>query len=157
LSTIRHIPFLKSVLTYSLTAFGGPQGHLGMMHKTFVEKRRDVTDSELMDFMAFCQMLPGPSSTQTIALIGYKRGGIVLALLTLIIWVLPAAILMAGLSFLIQYIDAKAIQTNIFKFIQPMAVGFLAYAAFKAMRNSVKHPATVIIMIVALLATVQFR
>lgn len=157
MSLIRHIPFLKSVLLYSLTAFGGPQGHFGMMHKTFVEKRRDVTDSELMDFMAFCQMLPGPSSTQTIILIGYKRGGILLALLTLLLWILPASILMAGLSFLIQYIDAKSIQTNVFKYIQPMAVGFLAYAAFKAMRNSVKHPATIMIMIVSLFITVQFR
>ncbi|MBL7754147.1 MAG: chromate transporter, partial [Chitinophagaceae bacterium] len=67
----RHIPFLRSVLSYSLTAFGGPQGHMGMMIKTFVEERKDVTHTELIDFMSFCQMLPGPSSTQTITLIGY--------------------------------------------------------------------------------------
>lgn len=157
LSIIRHIPFLKSVLTYSLTAFGGPQGHFGMMHKTFVEKRRDITSSELMDFMAFCQMLPGPSSTQTIGLIGYKRGGVTLALLTLMIWILPAAILMGGLSFLIQYLDTREIQTNVFKFVQPMAVGFLSYAAYKAMRLSVKHPATVIIMLVAFACTYFIR
>ena len=79
LSLYRHIYFLKEVLKYSLTAFGGPQGHFGMMLKTFVEKRKDVTEEELLDFMSFCQMLPGPSSTQTITLIGYKRGGVTLA------------------------------------------------------------------------------
>lgn len=127
------------------------------MHKTFVERRRDVNETELMDFMAFCQMMPGPSSTQTIALIGYKRGGILLALLTLLIWVLPACILMGALSFLIQYIDTKEIQTNVFKYIQPMAVGFLLFAAFKAMRNSVKHPATISIMVVAFALTAIIR
>ena len=43
----RHIAFLKTVLWYSLTAFGGPQGHFAMMLKTFVHKRRDVTEEEL--------------------------------------------------------------------------------------------------------------
>jgi chromate transporter len=157
LNIIRHIPFLKEVLKYSLSAFGGPQGHIGMMLKTFVEKRKDITQEELVDYMSFCQMLPGPSSTQTITLIGYKRGGIGLAIITLLIWLLPASIMMGGLSFLIQYFDAKAIQTNLFKFIQPMAVGFLTYAAYKAMRISVNHKATYIIMAIAALCTFLLR
>jgi chromate transporter len=157
LKIYQHIPFLKAVLRYSLTAFGGPQGHMGMMLKTFAEKRKDVTEAELMDFMSFCQMLPGPSSTQTITLIGYKRGGVVLALMTLLIWVLPAAAMMGGLAFLVHYFDIKTIQTNLFKFIQPMAVGFLMYAAYKAMRISIKHKATWMMMGVALLATIIIR
>lgn len=157
MNLIRHIPFLKEVLKYSLTAFGGPQGHFGMMHKTFVERRKDLSQEELIDYMSFCQMLPGPSSTQTIALIGYKRGGIPLAIVTLLIWILPASAVMASLAFLIQYFDTRDIETNLFSFIQPMAVGFLAYAAFKAMRISVNHPATYVIMGVAGLCTVLFR
>ncbi|RYY66545.1 MAG: chromate transporter, partial [Chitinophagaceae bacterium] len=43
MTILRHIPFLKAVFLYSLTAFGGPQGHFGMMLKQFVHKRRDVT------------------------------------------------------------------------------------------------------------------
>ncbi|HEY1031397.1 MAG TPA: chromate transporter, partial [Flavipsychrobacter sp.] len=72
---LRHIPFLKAVFMYAVTAFGGPLGHIGMMSKTFVHKRKDVTEEELVEYNAFCQMLPGPSSTQTVALIAMKRGG----------------------------------------------------------------------------------
>ncbi len=43
------------MVLYSISAFGGPQGHLGMMMKTFVNKRRDITEEELMDYNAFCQ------------------------------------------------------------------------------------------------------
>ena len=100
---LRHIPFLKAVLWYALTAFGGPQGHLGMMIKTFVQKRHDVTEEELVEYNAFCQMLPGPSSTQTVILVAMKRGGIPLAVLTLLLWVLPAGFLMGLFSFLILY------------------------------------------------------
>ena len=150
---LRHVPFLKAVFVHSLTAFGGPQAHIGMMLKTFVRKRPYVTEQELMEYTAFCQLLPGASSTQTITLIGYKRGGVVLAVLTLIIWILPASILMGALSFLLHYIDKKALHVDIFKFIPPMAVGFLVYATVMAFNISIKNTVTWIIMGVCAVAT----
>src|SRR3984893_4103782 len=118
---LRHVPFLKAVFLHSITAFGGPQAHIGMMLKTFVRRRKDITEQELMEYNAFCQLLPGASSTQTLTLIGYKRGGIPLAVLTLIIWILPACIMMGIFSFFIAYIDKKNIHADLFKFIPPMA------------------------------------
>jgi chromate transporter len=153
---IRHIPFLKAVFLHSITAFGGPQGHLGMVMRTFVDRRRDVSKEELMEYISFCQLLPGASSTQTLTLIGYKRGGIPLAVLTLIIWILPACTLMGALSFLVSSLESSHLNTGVFKFIQPMAIGFLAYAAFKAFRISVNNTITQVIMLVALVSTYLF-
>jgi len=150
---LRHIPFLKAVFIHSVTAFGGPQAHIGMMLKTFVHRRPYVTEQELMEYTAFCQLLPGASSTQTLTLIGYKRGGVILAVLTLIIWILPASILMGALSFLLHYIDKKALNVDIFKFIPPMAVGFLVYATVMAFNISIKNTVTWIIMAVGAIAT----
>src|SRR5215510_16111290 len=104
---LRHIPFLRAVFLHSLSAFGGPQAHLGMMMKTFVKQRPYVSEQELMEYNAFCQLLPGASSTQTLTLIGYKRGGVPLAVMTLIIWIIPACILMGAFSFLVHYINQK--------------------------------------------------
>ena len=150
---LRHIPFLKAVLLHSISAFGGPQGHLGMVIKTFVDRRKDITKEELMEYVSFCQLLPGASSTQTLTLIGYKRGGVKLAVLTLIIWILPACTLMGGLSFIVGDIGEGAIHKGAFKFIQPMAIGFLAYAAAKAYGVSIKNSITQIIMLSALIGT----
>lgn len=152
---IRHISFLKSVFFYSITAFGGPQGHMAMMLRTFVLQRKDVTEKELLEYNAFCQMLPGASSTQTITLIGYKRGGLPLALLTLLIWILPACIIMGCLSFLLNYMDSRSSSSylGIFKFIQPMAIGFVAFSAFKMSKISIRNPITVVIMIISAIAT----
>ena len=150
---LRHIPFLKAVFLHSITAFGGPQAHIGMMMKTFVHKRPYITEQELMEYNAFCQLLPGASSTQTLTLIGYKRGGVPLAILTLIIWILPASILMGALSFLLPYIDQRQLGTNIFKFIAPMAVGFLAFAAFTTFPLAIKNTITWIIMIICVAVT----
>lgn len=149
---IRHIPFLKTVLRHSLTAFGGPQMHFVRMHKLFVEQHKYISEEELLELNAFVQLLPGASSTQTLTLIGYKRGGVVLAVITLAIWILPACTLMGGLGFLLELFTKHNVNF-IFRFIQPMAVGFLAYSAFKSFQISVKHQATFLIMIAAMLIT----
>ena len=138
---------------HSLTAFGGPQGHLGMVMKTFVDKRKDLTKEELLEYFSFCQMLPGASSTQILTLIGYKRGGVPLAILTIIIWILPACFLMGGLSFIIGGIGSENLQTSVLKFIQPMAIGFLAYAGIKAFKISITNRITQIIMLVTVIVT----
>ncbi|MFZ2783212.1 MAG: chromate efflux transporter [Sediminibacterium sp.] len=150
---LRHIPFLKSVLLHSLTAFGGPQGHMGMMMKTFVQERRDLTEKELLEYNGFCQLLPGASSTQTLTLIGYKRGGVWLALLTLLVWILPACTLMTGLSFLLDYFAGLQKKAAIFQFIQPMAIGFIAYSAYRTFGISVHNTITRVITLMATIAT----
>jgi len=150
---LRHIPFLRSVFLHSITAFGGPQAHLGMMMKTFVHQKPYVSEKELMEYNAFCQLLPGASSTQTLTLIGYKRGGVPLAVVTLLIWILPACILMGALSFLLQYIDKRQLGTDIFKFIPPLAAGFLGYAVILTFPHAIKNTITWIIMLASAAAT----
>jgi chromate transporter len=102
-------------------------------------------------------MLPGPSSTQTVTLIGYKRGGWLLAIITLMIWIFPACTLMIGLAIGVHHYNLKDTGREIFHFVHPMAIGFLIYAAYVAMKNSLKHIATYAIMIVACMASVSIR
>ncbi len=150
---LRHIPFLKSVFLHSITAVGGPHAHIAMMMKTFVHQTPYVTQQELLEYNAFCNLLPGASSTQTLTLIGYKRGGVVLAIFTLLVWIAPACFLMGAFSFLLEYIDQRSLHVDVFKFIPAMAVGFLAYASVIAFRVSVRNPITWIIMLLCCIAT----
>ena len=152
----RHIPFLKDVFIYSLTAFGGPQGHFGMIDKNFVQRKRYITPEELLDYYSFCQLLPGASSTQMIGLIGYKRGGLLLSIITLMIWILPACILMGSLSFLLVKFQHQDLTQNIFKYIQPMAIGFLVFSALRTFNLSIKNVITQIIMLLSMIVTYFF-
>jgi chromate transporter len=153
LPLIRHTPFLRAVFWHSITAFGGPQGHMGMMMKTFVHQRRDVTETELLEYNGFCQLLPGASSTQTLTLIGYKRGGISLAVITLLIWILPACLIMGSMSFLLNYLEHRGLKLEIFKFVRPMAIGFIAYSTFRIFNIAISNTITQVIMLVATVAT----
>jgi chromate transporter len=146
LKLLRHIPFLTAVLKHGITAFGGPQVHLGLMQHRFVEKRKDVTSEELMEYNAFCQLLPGASSTQTIILVAFKRGGISLAFLTLLVWILPATFLMILVAIAYNYFD---IRTGLQSFIllQPMAIGFIVSATIVLYKKAINSLITKIIFI----------
>ena len=149
----RHVPFLKAVFFYTISAFGGPQGHFGMMMKTFVERRRDITKEELMEYLAFCQLLPGATSTQTITLIGYKRGGVPLAVLTLLIWILPASILMGSFSFFVLLYKYLSRKPKCVFLCSTNGCRFYCICCIKNVQNFNKSTITFIIMLVGLLTT----
>jgi chromate transporter len=134
----RYIIYLMDILLLSLTAFGGPQVHLMMMIERLVRKRRYITEEELLELQALCQVLPGPSSTQTVTAIGLKIGGQPLAYLSLIVWSLPAMILMTMAAIGIHYLERHAISLEFTRFVGPMAVAFLMYGA-SAIARKVIH------------------
>ncbi|MDB4347300.1 chromate transporter [Bacteroidia bacterium] len=122
--------FLRDVLILSLTAFGGPQVHFIQFIRRFCEQRRYVSKEELIELYSFCQILPGPTSTQTITTLGFKLGSYPLAILTILIWILPATILMSIFVLAYSWMQASDL-LFMFKFVPAMAVGFLFGAGFK--------------------------
>ncbi len=153
----RHLPFLRQVFLLAFTAFGGPQGHLVMMKRLFVDGRKDISDEELLDFNSFTQLLPGPSSSQTIMLVGLKRGGNLLGILTMLVWTIPACIIMGILSFVVYYLGVNHERAlSIFNLLQPISIGFICYAAYLYTRQFVTNTATRIIAILSAVASITF-
>ena len=114
----------------SVSAFGGPQAHFAMVLNLMVKKRGYLTEEELIELHALCQILPGPTSTQTITAIGFRIGGASLAYLTLFVWMLPAVAIMTTAGILVDSYQDKNFSLEFTRFIQPMAVGFVSYGAY---------------------------
>lgn len=150
----RHYVFLRDVLFFALSAFGGPQAHFALMFDIFVHKRRYLTEKELIELNALCQLLPGPTSTQTITAIGFKIGGPNLAYLSLLVWILPAVTVMSAAAILIAQIQQKNLSLEFTRFIQPMAVGFVAFAAYRIGFKVIHSKLSLFLMVVA--ATVSY-
>ncbi|MBB6609451.1 chromate efflux transporter [Pontibacter sp. Tf4] len=155
--SLRYYIFLKDVLLLALTSFGGPQAHIALMFKLLVEKRRYLTDQELIELNALCQILPGPTSTQTITAIGFRIGGPNLAYLTLLVWIMPAATIMALAAFVISYLQENNISLHFLRIILPMAVGFVAYAAWKISVKVVNTKVAIALMVVSAVLSYFFR
>jgi len=62
-------------LRLGLTSFGGPIAHLGYFRREFVERRAWLDEATFAAIVAFCSVLPGPTSSQTGMLIGLMRAG----------------------------------------------------------------------------------
>jgi chromate transporter len=153
----RNIIFLKDVASLSLTAFGGPQAHIAMMLRLMVEKRNYLSEKELLELNALCQILPGPASTQTITAIGFKVGGPNLAYLTLLVWIAPAAIIMIAAGLIMSFLEGKGAPLGFTRFIQPMAVGFVAFAAWRISSKVVYTKGGIVIMVVSAILAFFFR
>jgi chromate transporter len=155
--TKRKLLFLRDVLIYTFTAFGGPQAHVAIMMREFVEKRRYVTESELMELNALAQLLPGPSSTQTLVGIGWKVGGLRLAIITFFIWVLPSATIMCIAAVSYKMFADRSKFTEILRFVQPIAVGIVAYATYTFANKFLRTRVSTVLAIGSLIATLILR
>lgn len=114
-----------------------------------VKKRRYLSEEDLIELNALCQVLPGPTSTQTITAIGFKIGGPNLAYLTLLVWMTPAVFLMTASALFISGLQERNISIEFTKFIQPMAVGFVAFAAYRIAVKVIHTKLAVVLMLMA--------
>ena len=154
---VRYYIFLRDILTLALTAFGGPQAHLAYFNKLLVDKRRYLTEAELMEINSLCQILPGPASTQTLTAIGFKIGGPTLAYLTLLVWILPAVIIMMIAAMIMTSIQEKNWSIEFTRFIQPMAVGFVSYGAYVISTKTIRTKTGFALLVVAAVMSYIFQ
>jgi chromate transporter len=154
---VRYFIFLKDVLWLALTAFGGPQAHIAHFQRTLVDKRKYLDESDLLELNSLCQILPGPSSTQTLTAIGYRIGGPSLAYLTLLVWVLPSVLVMTAIGIFFSVLDEKELSLGFTRFIQPMAVGFVSYAAYTISLKTVYTKTGIALMVSAAVLSYFFQ
>lgn len=147
---VRYFVFLKDILALSVTAFGGPQAFLAMLLERMVKSRAYISEEELWELNALCNILPGPSSTQLISAIGFRVGGPNLAYLALLVWILPATLVMTATAVLISFLQENTPGALGFaRFIQPMAIGFIIFAAQKTISKMIKSTDAMILMLIS--------
>jgi chromate transporter len=81
-------------LKLGCTAFGGPIAHLGYFQNEFVVRRKWLDEHAYADFVALCQFLPGPTSSQVGLALGWQRAGWRGALAAWLAFTTPSAVLM---------------------------------------------------------------
>ncbi|EKA7724899.1 chromate efflux transporter [Listeria innocua] len=136
---VRWRTFLKDVFICSLGSYGGPEAHYGVFSSILVEKRKYLTEEELTEMIGLFALVPGPASTQTITAIGYYAGGPILALLTFLVWVLPAIVTMGLIGVFFTQIDSNDSWKPIITYLPAVAVAFIIYAALTLSKKVLKE------------------
>jgi len=78
--------------------FGGPAAQIAMMHRLVVDEKKWIDDARFVHALSFCMLLPGPEATKLAAYIGWLLHGLRGGLAAGILFVLPGALFMLGLS-----------------------------------------------------------
>ncbi|HET8859913.1 chromate efflux transporter [Marivirga sp.] len=146
---IRYLIYLKDIFILSITTFGGATAHFAYFLDHLVYKRGYLTEKELIEMNALCQMLPGPSSTQILTGLATKIGGAPFAFLTLFVWVIPGVALMTGFGILMSNLDEREVSTHFLTFVQPIAVGFVAAAAYRIVKKVIHTKTSVVLLIIS--------
>lgn len=118
--------------------------HLPHFKKRLIERKRFITQEDLIEITAFCNLLPGPTTTQTITTVGLKLGGPRLAILTVLFWALPGAALMLLLALSPKFLSAHQLQ-----YISATVVGFMVYGLLSMSQWMEKTPLNWSILIVS--------
>src|ERR1044071_5189835 len=80
--------------------FGGPAGQIAMMHRMVVDEKKWVDDARFLHALNFCVLSPGPEAQKLATYIGWLLHGVRGGLAAGILFVLPGAFVMVGLSLL---------------------------------------------------------
>src|SRR3954464_922045 len=78
--------------------FGGPAGQIAMMHRILVDEKKWIDEPRFLHALNFCMLLPGPEAQQLATYVGWLLHGVRGGLAAGILFVLPGAFVMLGLS-----------------------------------------------------------
>jgi chromate transporter len=154
---VRRLEFLKDVFICSLGAYGGPETHISVLMDHLVVRRGYLSRHDLIELVALCSILPGPTSTQTIVSIGHRLGGPWLGLWAMLVWAVPALMAMTALSFLYRFWAAREVSMDALRYVGPIAIGFILVAAVRIGRTVVTDRPTALLMLLGAAATYVVR
>jgi chromate transporter len=117
-----------------LTSFGGPVAHLGYFRDEYVVRRGWLDEKAFADLIAFCQLLPGPASSQLGIAIGILRARLLGGLAAWLGFTLPSAIALTAFAFLVRALGTGG-DLNWLHGLQVVAVVVVAQAVWSMGRT----------------------
>ncbi len=140
---------LRFWLRLGFIGFGGPAGQIAIMHDFLVDQKRWISNSKFLHALNYCMLLPGPEAQQLATYTGWMLHGTRGGLAAGILFVLPSACILWGLSALyVTYGQMAAVQA-MFEFLKPAVVAIVAGAIVKIGKKSLQTPVHYIVALVA--------
>ncbi len=105
------IPLFLSFIKIGAFTFGGGYAMIPLIQKEVVEKRKCITDKEILEIIAIAESTPGPIAVNAATFIGYKTAGFFGAFWATVGVVLPSFLIIAAVSLVLrQFESLRAVQ-----------------------------------------------
>ena len=126
-------------LKLGLLAFGGAAGQIAMMRRELVERRRWLSEQDFLDLFGIMNLIPGPSSTETVIALGYWRAGWPALILGGGLFILPAMLMILTLAWVyVRYGTLLAVQWVLYV-VNPIVIAIIADALWSLGRAAMKN------------------
>ncbi|MDH5766421.1 MAG: chromate efflux transporter [Gammaproteobacteria bacterium] len=147
-------------LKLGFISFGGPAGHISIMHQELVEKRRWISEHRFLHALNYTMVLPGPEAQQLATYIGWLMHGAWGGIAAGVLFVLPSLFILIGLTWVyLAYSELPAVAGVLYG-IKPAVIAIVVFAAYRigsrALANNVLRALAVLAFIAIFVFDVPF-
>ena len=136
--------------------FGGGYAMIPLIQREAVEKRKWVTDEDILDIVAIAESTPGPIAINSATFVGYRAAGVLGSACATLGVVLPSFVIILALSFILaQFQQLEAVRFA-FAGIRAGVLALLVKALWTMYTKSPKGWAAYVVMGAALILTAFF-
>jgi len=140
-----------------LLSFGGPAGQIALMHKVLVDEKKWLDEKRFLHALNFCMLLPGPEAMQLATYAGWMMRGVWGGLLAGLLFVIPGALVLLGLSILYVYFgDVPLIEGLLFG-LKAAVLAIVVQALVKVSKRALKGWYSYLLAFVALVMLAIFK
>lgn len=91
--------------------FGGGYAMIPLIQKEAVEKRKWITDDDILEIIAIAESTPGPIAINSATFVGYRAAGVLGSVFATLGVVLPSFVIILALSFVLrQFQELEAVK-----------------------------------------------
>lgn len=119
-----------------VTTIGGGYAMIPMMEHEIVNRSKWLDKQQFLDILAVAQATPGIFAVDMAGHIGYKLGGLRMAILASVANVLPSFVIILLLAALFHEYKDVTLVNNAFKAIRPVVVALIAAPVFTMTRTA---------------------
>ncbi|MBY5988605.1 chromate efflux transporter [Roseovarius atlanticus] len=121
-----------------ILSFGGPAAQISLMQTELVDRHKWLTETQFLQALSFCMLLPGPEAMQLATYAGWKLRGVPGGLLAGLLFVLPGAAVIFALAFGYAYFGQLPLVQVLFAGIKAAVVIIVFQALYKLSRRALK-------------------
>jgi chromate transporter len=137
-------------------SFGGPAGQIALMQHEIVDERKWVDQGAYLRALNLCHLLPGPEAQQLATWIGWRLHGVRGGLAAGLLFVVPGALVMLGLSLLYAFAAGLGWFAALFLGIKAAVLAIVAQALIRVGKRALGTSFKLLLAAMAFVALALF-
>ena len=134
-----------------LFTFGGGYAMIPMLKSVLIEKKKWISEDEMLEVLAVAESTPGPAAINMATYLGYKRKGVLGSLVATLGVSIPSVIIIILISLVLDKFKDNLYVSYAFKGINAAVAILIVSAGLSMARNFKKNVLSIILFIIVLL------